>query len=312
MAGSVLAAANCSSELVPPVVRENTGVDTFEDLFALHHGRVYQICFKMTRDHATAEDLAQEAKLQVFRKIHTFRGKSAFSTWLHRLTTNVVLMHIRRTGGKTRLTVPLEGEFGIDSDAAPPRQPTIIDHHLRDTVDRVNLERAIGGLAPGYRRVFLLHDLAGYDHAEIARLMNCSSGNSKSQLHKARRKMRTLLTEGGQNGGPPRQPQTEETMSRKSKVDLTEIVRANLDKSNAEIAALIRQAGGEISRGYIYRLKRQCREGRERPSSKGSLPSSSGKDGEIGQAIAALDRAIAETAARLSALKKAREALEGL
>ena len=167
--------------------------NAFERLYQLHSRRVYSLCLRMVGNPAGAEDLAQEAFLQLFRKIQTFRGESAFSTWLHRLTVNVVLMRLRR---KNVLETSLDelGEQDEESGSAP-REIGTPDLTLSGSVDRVNLERAGGMLPPGYRAVFLLHDVEGYEHNEIADMLGCSIGNSKSQLHKARTRLRELLHE---------------------------------------------------------------------------------------------------------------------
>jgi RNA polymerase sigma-70 factor (ECF subfamily) len=144
----------------------------------------------MVSNVAEAEDLTQEAFMQLFRKISTFRGESAFSTWLHRLAVNVVLMHLRKRGLDE---VSLEQEPDDDSQDSPKKEYGEEDLNLIGTVDRVTLDKAIGGLPPGYRTIFVLHDIEGYEHNEIADLIGCSIGNSKSQLHKARLKLRTLL-----------------------------------------------------------------------------------------------------------------------
>ncbi len=144
----------------------------------------------MTGNTAEAEDLSQEAFLQLFRKIGTFRGESAFSTWLHRLSVNVVLMHLRR---KNLPETPLEEITEPSQEDGPRREIGARDPTLAGSIDRVNLERAIERLPPGYRTIFVLHDMEGYEHNEIADMMNCSIGNSKSQLHKARMKLRDLL-----------------------------------------------------------------------------------------------------------------------
>jgi len=147
----------------------------------------------MVGNTAEAEDLAQEAFLQLFRKIQTFRGESAFSTWLHRLVVNVVLMRLRK---KTLAGSSLEEVTEPDEEAGGPRKDLgAPDLLLSGSIDRVNLERAIGQLPPGYKTVFVLHDIQGYEHNEIARIMGCSIGNSKSQLHKARMRLRELLQE---------------------------------------------------------------------------------------------------------------------
>jgi RNA polymerase sigma-70 factor, ECF subfamily len=165
----------------------------FEFLYQLHGRRVYALCLRMVNNPADAEDLAQEAFLQLFRKISTFRGESAFSTWLHRMTVNVVLMRLRK---KSLPTDSLEETIDPDAEnSGPKRDVGAPDLRLSGAIDRVNLERSIEKLPPGYRTVFVLHDVQGYEHNEIAGLMGCSVGNSKSQLHKARTRLRELLQE---------------------------------------------------------------------------------------------------------------------
>ncbi|HEY0097532.1 MAG TPA: RNA polymerase sigma factor, partial [Pyrinomonadaceae bacterium] len=135
---------------------------------------------------AEAEDLAQEAFIQLFRKIGSFRGESAFTTWLHRLTVNQVLMHFRKRGVRLEQTTD-DGETPVQIVAGTQNPNSM------PVVDRIALDRAIGQLPPGYRTVFVLHDVEGHEHEEIARMLGCSVGTSKSQLHKARMKLRTLL-----------------------------------------------------------------------------------------------------------------------
>jgi RNA polymerase sigma-70 factor, ECF subfamily len=165
----------------------------FERLYQLHNRRVYSLCLRMVGNTAEAEDLTQEAFLQLFRKVSTFRGESAFSTWLHRLAVNVVLMKLRKKSGTEssleQITEPDEDSGGPRRDFGAP------DLRLSGSIDRVNLQRAIDQLPPGYRTVFVLHDVQGYEHNEIAGIMGCSIGNSKSQLHKARMRLRELLQE---------------------------------------------------------------------------------------------------------------------
>jgi len=165
----------------------------FELLYELHGRRVYALCLRMVGNPSDAEDLMQEAFLQLFRKIGTFRGESAFSTWLHRMTVNVVLMRLRK---KSLPVASLDEATEPDEEAGGPRKDIgAPDLRLSGAVDRVNLERSIDRLPPGYRTVFVLHDVQGYEHNEIAGIMGCSVGNSKSQLHKARTKLRDLLQE---------------------------------------------------------------------------------------------------------------------
>jgi RNA polymerase sigma-70 factor (ECF subfamily) len=161
----------------------------FEILYDLHKRRVYSLCLRMTANTAEAEDLTQEAFLQLFRKIGTFRGESAFSTWLHRMAVNVVLMRLRKKGLPL---VPLDETIEAE-DEAPKKELGAPDKVLAGSLDRMELQRAVEALPPGYRSIFVLHDVEGYEHNEIATLVGCSIGNSKSQLHKARMKLRELL-----------------------------------------------------------------------------------------------------------------------
>ena len=168
--------------------------EAFEILYHAHKRRVYSLCLRMTGNQAEAEDLTQEAFLQVFRKISTFRGEAAFSTWMHRLAVNLVLMRLRKKGLPT-----LSLEEPVESDTGESRRRDFgsPDPALIGSVDRVTLERAMQALPAGYRKVFYLHDVEGYEHKEIADMMGCSVGNSKSQLHKARMKLRDLLARKG-------------------------------------------------------------------------------------------------------------------
>src|ERR1700721_777657 len=161
----------------------------FEFLYQLHGRRVYALGVRMVGNPADAEDLMQEAFLQLFRKIGTFRGESAFSTWLHRMTVNVGLMQLRKKGLPL---VSLEETLEAD-DEAPRKEFGTKDVKLTGSIDRLQLQRAIDRLPPGYRTVFVLHDVEGFEHNEIAEIVGCSIGNSKSQLHKARLKLREFL-----------------------------------------------------------------------------------------------------------------------
>ena len=158
----------------------------FEELFKLHHGRVYALCLRMTRNPAEAEDVVQEIFVLVFRKLDTFRGESTFTTWLHRMTVNCVLMHFRKNHArKEELTE--DGEL-------PEHITSARDMLIRVPIlDRLALDEAIAKLPPGYRAVLILHDVEGLEHLEIANILGCAVGTSKSQLHKARMKLRRLL-----------------------------------------------------------------------------------------------------------------------
>ena len=164
--------------------------EAFQVLYDKHKRRVYSLCLRMTANTAEAEDLAQEAFLQLYRKIATFRGESAFSTWLHRLSVNVVLMHLRK---KSLPVVSLEETTQGTEEDSPRKDFGADDVALSGSIDRLQLQRAVNDLPPGYRMIFVLHDVEGYEHNEIAGMVGCSIGNSKSQLHKARMKLRDLL-----------------------------------------------------------------------------------------------------------------------
>lgn len=158
----------------------------FETLYERHHRRVYSLCLRMVANATEAEDLTQEVFIQLFRKVGSFRGESAFTTWLHRMTVNHVLMHFRKRGVKYEKTTE-EGEIGelqdvLQSATERPRY-----------VDRIALDKAVRELPPGYRTVFVLHDVEGFEHEEIAKMLGVSVGTSKSQLHKARMRLREFL-----------------------------------------------------------------------------------------------------------------------
>jgi RNA polymerase sigma-70 factor, ECF subfamily len=161
-------------------------MQAFEELYRRHIRRVYSLCLRMTQNVHEAEDLAQETFIQLFRKAGSFRGDSAFTTWLHRLTVNQVLMHFRKRKARDEKTtedgeIPEQTVSGTEDSAKMP------------VVDRIALGKAIAQLPPGYRAVFILHDVEGHEHEEISRMLGCSVGTSKSQLHKGRMKLRGLL-----------------------------------------------------------------------------------------------------------------------
>jgi RNA polymerase sigma-70 factor (ECF subfamily) len=164
----------------------NGDMFAFEELYQRHHRRVYSICLRMLQNASEAEDLTQDVFIQLYRKIGSFRGDSAFTTWLHRLTVNQVLMHFRKRTVKFEKTTE-EGETPVQvvgGTENPNKMPI---------VDKIALENAIQQLPAGYKNVFVLHDVEGYEHEEVARILGCSVGTSKSQLHKARLKLRKLL-----------------------------------------------------------------------------------------------------------------------
>src|SRR5499426_471871 len=161
-------------------------MQAFELLYERHHRRVYSLCLRMTQNPVEAEDLAQEAFIQLFRKIGSFRGDSAFTTWLHRLTVNQCLMHFRKKSVKLEKTTE-EGDTPVQivrGTENPNSMPVL---------DRIALDNALTQLPPGYRTVFVLHDVEGHEHEEIAKMLGVAVGTSKSQLHKARMKLRKIL-----------------------------------------------------------------------------------------------------------------------
>jgi RNA polymerase sigma-70 factor (ECF subfamily) len=165
-------------------------VGCFEALYERHKRRVFGLCLRMTGNYAQAEDFTQEAFLQLYRKIATFRGESAFSTWLHRLSMNIVLMQLRKKGLPE---VSLEQTLEPQQEDTPRKEIGTRDNTLHGSIDRMAVEHALESLPPGYRMIFILHDVEGYEHNEIGEMLGCSIGNSKSQLHKARIKLRSLL-----------------------------------------------------------------------------------------------------------------------
>ena len=161
-------------------------MEAFEQIYRRYRRRVYCLCLRMTRSVSEAEDLTQDVFVQLFRKIGTFRGEASFATWLHRLTVNEVLMHFRKRVVKNEQTTedgstPIQAEYGTENPAR------------MSLIDRISLNEAIRQLSPGYRTVFILHDVEGYDHHQIGQMLGCAIGTSKSQLHKARMKLRQLL-----------------------------------------------------------------------------------------------------------------------
>ena len=155
------------------------------DLYERHRPLVYSLCLRMTGNTSEAEDLTQEIFIQLLGKVGSFRGESRFSSWLYRFTTNHVLMHFRRTS-RRRERFP----YLADEIPAVHKRPVSFAPQL---LDRIALDAALAKLPSGSRSVFVKFDVEGYNHEEIAGIFGCSVGNSKSQLHKARRRLRKLL-----------------------------------------------------------------------------------------------------------------------
>lgn len=158
----------------------------FEELYHRHHRRVYSICLRMLQNSTEAEDLTQDVFIQLHRKVGSFQGDAAFTTWLHRLTVNQVLMHSRKRNVKFEKTTD-------DEETSVIVVTTSNQGNTMPVVDQVTMDAAIAKLPTGYRNVFVLHDIEGYEHVEVARILGCSVGTSKSQLHKARLKLRKIL-----------------------------------------------------------------------------------------------------------------------
>ena len=161
-------------------------MQAFEELYERYHRRIYTLCLRMTNNVAEAEDLTQEIFIHVYHKIGSFRGESTMMTWLHRVTVNKVLMHFRKNTRRLDRTT-------TDGEAPEPGVKHRETSNQALAVDRIALRRAIAQLSPGYRSVLILHDIEGYEHAEIALMCGISTGTSKSQLHKARKKLYELL-----------------------------------------------------------------------------------------------------------------------
>ncbi len=196
MANSLNAAAERKSDLELVRLAQQGDADAFAALFNAHKAKIYSLCLRMTSNTAEAEDLAQDAFLQAFRKLSSFRGDSTLSTWLHRVAVNTVLMHFRKKG---RRDISIDEPVNTEANA-PKREHGRVDEGLAATIDRIALARAMKELPAGYRSILLLHEVKGYEHHEIARLRSCSVGNSKSQLHKAKARMRELMGLSGMSG----------------------------------------------------------------------------------------------------------------
>jgi RNA polymerase sigma-70 factor (ECF subfamily) len=176
------------------VIRQAHHGDTaaFDAIYRLHSKFVYSLCLRMLRDPFEAEDLTQETFVLVLRKIHTFRGESAFSSWLYRLATNLVLMRFRKkTPESASLKEADEAAKGGDLQS----EIGGLDPQLSGLFDRLNIQAAVDLLPAGCKTTFILHDVEGYQHKEIAGILGCSVGNSKAQLHRARTRLRKMLRE---------------------------------------------------------------------------------------------------------------------
>lgn len=204
------------------VARAQSGdQDAFSELYLRHKNRVFSVCMRIVRDFSLAEDLTQDTFLQAHRKLASFRGDSVFSTWLHRLAVNTVLMYLRK---RVLTVVSLDHLMESVPEERAGRSFGTRDLAQAGVIDRLDLERALATIAPGYRSIFLLHDVDGFDHCEIASMLECSCGNTKSQLHKARRVLRRAFSTKANSGAkrsaypvnPSVGPRTPVTGQRKS------------------------------------------------------------------------------------------------
>jgi len=177
-----------SAESAPPelVARCQAGdVDAFAELYSRYASRIFSLATRMSGSSQTGEDLLQEIFLQAYRKIASFKGDAALGTWLYRLALNHCLDFVRSRHARMDKVTDTIG------DADFSRVPVA----RRDTpVERIDLERAVQQLPEGCREVFVLHDVEGYEHKEIAAMLGIAEGTSKSQVFKARMKLRALLT----------------------------------------------------------------------------------------------------------------------
>lgn len=161
--------------------------DAFEGLYRQHVGRLYNLAWRMSGSGEDADDLVQDIFLQAYRKLGSYKGESSLGTWLYRLAVNLCLDRLRSKAGKMERVTDSIDEEGADPVAAPGSPGEL------PNIARMDLEKAIDSLPPSYRATFVLHDVEGYQHDEIARLLDISEGSSKSLLHKARMKLRRVL-----------------------------------------------------------------------------------------------------------------------
>ena len=198
------------------LLAQQGSVEAFGLLYEKHRKLIFALCRRMLKSRTLAEDLMQEAFLTAFGKLRSFRGNSAFSTWLYQVAVNCVLMHLRKNRRENPVSLFAEvRREDVEDQKWEQKQLVTTDLRLHALVDRVTLERAIEDLSPGYRLIFILHDIEGYEHNEIAEMLGCSMGNTKSQLHKARMRLReTLLRNSTHREPKPRPPLAEASVAR--------------------------------------------------------------------------------------------------
>jgi RNA polymerase sigma-70 factor (ECF subfamily) len=184
--GSAVPATSREAELRLVERCKRGELGAFEELYKAHSGRLYSLAFRMLGNAADAEDQLQEIFLSAHRKLESFRGESALGTWLYRLGMNQILDYIRSRAGRAgHLTDALDDATVADSG----------ERRLAErAIERIDLERAVAELPEGSRAAFLLHDVEGLEHREVADVLGIAEGTSKSQVHKARLKLRSLLS----------------------------------------------------------------------------------------------------------------------
>jgi RNA polymerase sigma-70 factor, ECF subfamily len=165
-------------------------MEAFEQLYIRHHRTIFCLCLRMLKNHSEAEDLTQDIFLRLFDTLSTFRGEAKFTTWLYRLSFNEVLMHWRKQRNKdNQLRI-----IYVDS-VDLPETPVIgtTDPRRQQTEQHLELKRAISSLASGYKDVFILYEVLGFDHRSVGNILGVTEGTTKSQLYKAKRKLREFL-----------------------------------------------------------------------------------------------------------------------
>ncbi len=165
----------------------------FEEIYNQYRSLVFAVCHRLVKNHAISEELVQDTFLLLLRKIHLFKGRSQFGTWLYQIARNTALMYIRDQEAKDNNESLAQWQEDDTKVAQLERVLKVNDSNLQSITDRVTLERLIAKMAPGYRSTLLLHDFHGYEHEEICEIMSVRQGTSKSQLHKGRKRLRAML-----------------------------------------------------------------------------------------------------------------------
>jgi RNA polymerase sigma-70 factor (ECF subfamily) len=200
----------------------------FDLVYREYGSLVRAVCLRILRNRTEAEDAAQDAFLNIFRKIHTFRGDSALSTWLYRVTTNTVLMRVRKN--RRDSVAPNEPRERENSYRA---HNSGHDPSLTNFLREIDLQTALDSLPEGYKTVFVLHDVQGYGHKEISRILGRSVGDSKSQLHRARKRLREFLGDAKRLSGLESGPKMEHLEDSVSDIEVSHEFGELSQKTNA-------------------------------------------------------------------------------